>query len=1119
MDLEQRLIEELTRHPGQKSSQLINKLNAPRQEVNYLLYGRLGHQFKQDSAYRWWPINQVPNQNTEEPVAGFSRTPLARLCRYYLACLGQDDVGEVSTWARSQYEYDYVALNKVPVGGLDNLLQDPDPSRLISAMQRDRGSRVLYLGYPICIHRFTSKKGAPIYRLEPVLLLPVEFEHPNHRGAASVSSDYPLINTAVIKRFSNADNDTLMHELLQLEDELGFSNTAVEVPELDEVARRLYTIRSEWLWQEALDGSALPEIPPIHELDDPGIYNRAVLVTAERKPYTQGLEHELRELGKLEESDYAHTALGKLINNTIVTDTDLTHQGLSLLEVLPMNTEQRQAIQRSLSESLTIITGPPGTGKSQVVTNLLVNAAWHDKKILFASKNNKAVDVVETRVNSLGPRPMLLRMGANEYQQRLTDYLQELLSAKAGPDQEQDYDDAFSAHQKLTKSITEIDASLERVVEVRNQVDELEQSVEYLRTTLGNEVFQFIRNNPDIDFKGVFEGLFDTNARADKSRQTLWVRLLWPFLRKSRVLQLVNELVSLDNRLTEIGLSIPSKLDAHTECTRISQFVGQVKVRLGEIKKISDYFQLLHYLQRGESLESLSHKHRQLLNEIADNSHRLWADWLKVTPARLSKEDRRLLSQYASVIKMVIGSRNGRPAKSIWRQYYSLNQKVSHLLPCWAVTSLSARGKLPFTASYYDLVVFDEASQCDIASALPLLYRAKSAVIIGDPQQLSHISRIQKRQDQQLLDRFDLVAGFIQWAYSSNSLFDMARSYANSEDIVDLRDHHRSHADIINFSNRHFYEGRLRIATPYDRLKSPAGHKQGEPGIRWVDVRGHTIRPDTGSAVNRREAEAVVTVLTRLLLEQGYRGSIGVVSPFRGQANLIRELCVRDDTLQRALDDAAFLSDTVHRFQGDERDLIIFSPVISEGTPGQSLNFLKNNRNLFNVAITRARAMLLVVGDRTVTRHCGVEYLEKFAQYVEQLSEESDAISAAGQQADYGPEYPDSVDRSKVSDWEVRLYEALYRAGIPSIPQYSIEQYLLDLAVIDGDRRLDIEVDGERYHRNWTGELCRRDQIRNQRLYELGWDVMRFWVYEVRDEMDLCVKKVRQWVEKSQGGS
>ena len=117
MDLEQRLVDELTSNPGQKAAQLANKLDAPRQEISHLL-NRLGHQFEQDSAYRWWPIDNVPNQNTEDSSAGFSKTPLARLCRYYLACLGQDDVGEISTWARSQHDYDYVALNEVPTNGI-----------------------------------------------------------------------------------------------------------------------------------------------------------------------------------------------------------------------------------------------------------------------------------------------------------------------------------------------------------------------------------------------------------------------------------------------------------------------------------------------------------------------------------------------------------------------------------------------------------------------------------------------------------------------------------------------------------------------------------------------------------------------------------------------------------------------------------------------------------------------------------------------------------------------------------------------------------------------------------------------------------------------------------------
>lgn len=110
------------------------------------------------------------------------------------------------------------------------------------------------------------------------------------------------------------------------------------------------------------------------------------------------------------------------------------------------------------------------------------------------------------------------------------------------------------------------------------------------------------------------------------------------------------------------------------------------------------------------------------------------------------------------------------------------------------------------------------------------------------------------------------------------------------------------------------------------------------------------------------------------------------------------------------------------------------------------------------------------------------------------------------------PAYPRVARPELVSPWEHLLYKALYSAGLRPIPQYSIEQYLLDFAIVAGDRRLNVEVDGEYYHRNWDGDLCRRDQIRNQRLIELGWDVMRFWVYQVRDDLPACVDRVKIWL-------
>lgn len=113
--------------------------------------------------------------------------------------------------------------------------------------------------------------------------------------------------------------------------------------------------------------------------------------------------------------------------------------------------------------------------------------------------------------------------------------------------------------------------------------------------------------------------------------------------------------------------------------------------------------------------------------------------------------------------------------------------------------------------------------------------------------------------------------------------------------------------------------------------------------------------------------------------------------------------------------------------------------------------------------------------------------------------------------------YPDVSTPSMVSEWEKILYAKLYDAGIRTVPQYPADRYSLDLAILLPDgRKLDIEVDGEMYHRSWSGELCYRDQLRNQRLFELGWDVMRFWVFQIRDDMDWCVQRVQEWCNNKQ---
>ena len=179
--------------------------------------------------------------------------------------------------------------------------------------------------------------------------------------------------------------------------------------------------------------------------------------------------------------------------------------------------------------------------------------------------------------------------------------------------------------------------------------------------------------------------------------------------------------------------------------------------------------------------------------------------------------------------------------------------------------------------------------------------------------------------------------------------------------------------------------------------------------------------------------------------------------------------------------------------------------------PG-AISFLKNTGNLFNVAITRAKSTLLVVGDKEFCSHCDVSYLKHFVSYVRNKEDKNLEESNINSYCELGEEYPQIDGALLVSDWEKVLYSALYKAGIKTYPQYHIDKYYLDLALFYNGKCLDIEVDGEQYHRNWNGELCYKDQLRNQRLFELGWDVKRFWVYEIRDNLSWCVEQIKLWM-------
>lgn len=229
-----------------------------------------------------------------------------------------------------------------------------------------------------------------------------------------------------------------------------------------------------------------------------------------------------------------------------------------LIEVLPMNSEQRAAVQSALVSSHTVVTGPPGTGKSQVVTNLLVNAAWRGMKVLFASKNNKAVDVVEVRVNGWAiVRSCSSRLEGISSQARQLPYghlvgqyvdgRRDQLSGRTG---------AWT-NQEFARRLVQLDEVQASTLDARNVVDRLDEAAEDYRVLFGSERFNSLDDNliPETDAAVVRYKL--AADALDPSVQTLIGRFLCWLFRAPRLKSLREAATDLSPLALHLRIPMP----------------------------------------------------------------------------------------------------------------------------------------------------------------------------------------------------------------------------------------------------------------------------------------------------------------------------------------------------------------------------------------------------------------------------------------------------------------------------------------------------------------------------------------------------------------------------------
>lgn len=398
------------------------------------------------------------------------------------------------------------------------------------------------------------------------------------------------------------------------------------------------------------------------------------------------------------------------------------------------------------------------------------------------------------------------------------------------------------------------------------------------------------------------------------------------------------------------------------------------------------------------------------------------------------------------------------------------------VFPSWGVTALSVGSQIQLSPATFDLLMIDESSQINVAQALPLLFRAKRVAVVGDPMQLAFISSVTELEEKIARERAELTAEEArEYCYNKVSLYDLAYRRATACRVF-LADTFRSCAPITAYCSHYFYGGRLRTATDENRLKVPFLR---EPGIEWISVKSEVKRGRDGtSCYAPEEVDRVVELVKTLLLDERYEGTVGVVTPFAYQGEVIRE-AVEAEIPEEILQKTQFVSAISHAFQGGERDVMILSLCAGSGMPPGCLRFIADNPSIFNVAISRARALLLVVGDYTWAANSRIPFVEALTQ-----------------------NWQDALDKTRSeNEWSEReqLIQHLREAGLPLCVHKKSGGRFIDIALEDRSVKLALML---------STSMREATYWLDADLVSQGWLAYRLWHHELTDHLEECVGRV-----------
>jgi len=798
------------------------------------------------------------------------------------------------------------------------------------------------------------------------------------------------------------------------------------------------------------------------KLDKITLTNQNSIILTKRPSITAGVLHELMQIAEKPSGVYRETALniineeylqtkGKLAENPIKQLKDL--KDFAAITPLSLSDSQENVLKSLENNHFVSVYGPPGTGKSQTIVNLVSHLISNGKTVLVASRMDKAVDVVADRLNELGAPFLALRAGRLNYQKQLSFQLQDLLSNKV--DLDSDFESAILVDIKdmkeLLATIKDFETKSESIIKLEQNWQETSIQKAEQEKVMG--VMEFIKaerevlKKSEIDQIAILIDLIEKNLE-----KTGFFASIANYSSKNKLKKIL--------KLAEFNESYESisRLKFELEHSKLACQMRIIESNIqknGNLHVLSEQIRMLKRKQRNLAIDILKSKRRESLKGLLRD---------QIKRQRLIIHTKSLVERKKNLQNRLLEGEDFRP--------------LLEAFPCWCLTTYAVSGSLPMKPGLFDVVIIDEASQCDIASCFPLLYRAKRAVVVGDDKQLPHMSFLEKAKEQSFLSQYAIPDKYqLMWRFRTNSMFDLANYYSMSPVLLD--EHFRSLPPIINFSNREFYGDRIRIMS-----------RNSNEGKALELILVEDGKVDLDATRNLPEVEAVVKKLHELIIEDERKNSdkpisIGIISPFRAQVEKLKT-SVAMVLSEHMIKKHRIEIGTAHTFQGDERDIILMSWAYAPNSFVQSLTFLQKP-NLFNVAISRAKTRMISFVSKN-PRELPDGLFRSYLSYIEEYEAKQQAVENNEIEENF---YKNSFEKEVAQAIRDLGYEV--KAGV------EVAGFSVDLMVND---KIAIECDGVEDNKRLSCTNMKKQAILERSGLRINRITYREWQYSQKACLD-----------------